>query len=101
MKAIGLHPQDVKLLPDGNGWLLTEFGGETREESDARARACMEALAKADHPPSMKLFDDRREEAMLWKVRESGLGATAHVPNKANTREGLEDAAVAPQRLGS
>jgi FAD/FMN-containing dehydrogenase len=30
MKAVHLHPQDVKLLPDGRGWLLVEFGGKDR-----------------------------------------------------------------------
>jgi len=34
-------------------------------------------------------------------VRESGLGATAHVPNKKITWEGWEDAAVPPERLGN
>ncbi|HVO87002.1 MAG TPA: FAD-linked oxidase C-terminal domain-containing protein [Casimicrobiaceae bacterium] len=100
MKAIGLHPDDVRLLPPGGGWLMAEFGGATREESDARARACMDALRATAQPPSMKLFDDRREERMLWTVRESGLGATAHVPGKPVTWEGWEDAAVAPDKLG-
>jgi FAD/FMN-containing dehydrogenase/Fe-S oxidoreductase len=101
MKAIGLHPEDVELLPPGQGWLLAEFGGQTREESDAAARACMAVLAGKRDKPSMKLFDDRAEEEMLWTVRESGLGATAHVPNKRITWEGWEDAAVAPERLGA
>jgi Fe-S oxidoreductase len=100
MKAIGLHPEDVKLLPPGNGWLMAEFGGRTKEEADAKAHACMQAVSKVAHAPSMKLFDDPGEERMLWTVRESGLGATAHVPNKRITWEGWEDAAVAPEKLG-
>jgi Fe-S oxidoreductase len=100
MKAIKLHPQNLKLLPDGGGWLIAEFGGETREESDAAARRAMEALKKTPKPPSMKLYDDPREEKLIWKVRESGLGATAHVPNKKITWEGWEDSAVPIERLG-
>ena len=91
MKAIGLHPEDVHLLPEGGGWLLAEFGGRDKSESDARANACMNALKQTKNPPSMKLFDNREEEQMIWKVRESGLGATAHVPNKKITWEGWED----------
>jgi Fe-S oxidoreductase len=49
----------------------------------------------------MKLFDDRAQEQMIWKVRESGLGATAHVPNKTITWEGWEDAAVPPDKVGT
>ena len=30
----------------------------------------------------MKLFDDRDEEQKIWKVRESGLGATAFIPGQ-------------------
>src|SRR3546814_6620476 len=50
--------------------------------------------------PSMKLFDDPQEELLLWKVRESGLGATAFVPGEKNTHPGWEDAAVAPDKVG-
>jgi FAD/FMN-containing dehydrogenase/Fe-S oxidoreductase len=100
MTAIGLHPDDVQLLPPGGGWLLVEFGGKDRGESHAKARACMEALAKVDHAPTMKLFDDPAQERMIWTVREAGLGATAHVPNKKITWEGWEDAAVPPAQLG-
>jgi FAD/FMN-containing dehydrogenase/Fe-S oxidoreductase len=101
MTAIGLHPKDVALLPPGGGWLLVEFGGETKEESDDAARRLMQHLKPADNAPSMKLFDDIAEEKMIWKVRESGLGATAHVPNKKITWEGWEDAAVPPEKLGA
>lgn len=100
MKAIGLHPEDVQLLPEGGGWLLAEFGGKDKAESDAHAHACMDKLKQRHGAPSMKLFDDPLEEQMIWKVRESGLGATAHVPNKKITWEGWEDAAVPPEKVG-
>src|SRR2546421_3259977 len=61
----------------------------------------MAELKKSENSPSMKLFDDESQEKMIWKVRESGLGATAHVPNKKITWEGWEDAAVPPQKLGN
>jgi FAD/FMN-containing dehydrogenase/Fe-S oxidoreductase len=100
MKAVHLHPRDVQLLPAGHGWLLVEFGGASVEESRAKARDAMRALAATRGAPSMKLFDDREQERLIWEVRESGLGATAHVPNKPITWEGWEDAAVPPARLG-
>jgi len=48
----------------------------------------------------MKLYDDPAMEERLWKVRESGLGATAHVPGAPVTWEGWEDSAVPPDRVG-
>src|SRR5437763_6243170 len=100
MKALGLHPEDLKLLPEGGGWLLVEFGADPKDEADEKAHRLMEELKKSEHS-SMKLFDDEAQEKMIWKVRESGLGATAHVPNKKITWEGWEDAAVPLERLGS
>ena len=100
MTKAKIHPGNVKLLPEGKGWLLVEFGGDSRDESDAKARAAMEALKKASHPPSMKTYSDPAEEQKIWKVREAGLGATAHVPDEPVTWEGWEDSAVPPDRVG-
>ncbi len=100
MKKKNIHPHDITLLPEGGGWLLVEFGGDTKEESDAKARALIERLAKTQDAPSMKLFDDEAEEEHLWKVRESGLGATARIPGEKDAWEGWEDSAVPPHRVG-
>ena len=90
----GLNPNGLALLPPGGGWLLVEFGGETLEEAMEKARPLMSGSAR--------LFDnDSKEARFLWAVRESGLGATAHVPGKPLMWEGWEDAAVAPEKLGA
>ena len=61
----------------------------------------MKRLEQLDDPPTMKLFDDPSEEKMLWEVRESGLGATAHVPGEAESHPGWEDSAVPPDKVGA
>jgi FAD/FMN-containing dehydrogenase len=48
----------------------------------------------------MKLVDDPAIQHKIWEVRESGLGATAHVPGEKATWEGWEDSAVPPEKLG-
>jgi Fe-S oxidoreductase len=101
MKKVGIHPEGVELLPEGKGWLLVEFGGDNKHDSDARAREVMAALGRQTSPPSMLLYDEPSKEATLWKVRESGLGATAHVPDAPVTWEGWEDSAVPPDRVGN
>jgi FAD/FMN-containing dehydrogenase/Fe-S oxidoreductase len=100
MVKMRIHPKDVKLLPHGTGWLLVEFGGDTKEEADARAAEMMHGLRALPDPPSMKLYDDPPAEAVLWTVRKSGLGATAHVPGAPSTWEGWEDSSVPVDRLG-
>lgn len=101
MKKKNLHPKDVKLLPEGKGWLLVEFGGQDKKESDAQARRMMEALKKSPHPPiDMCLYDDPPVEELLWNVRKSGLGATARIPGEKDTWEGWEDSSVPPEKLG-
>jgi FAD/FMN-containing dehydrogenase/Fe-S oxidoreductase len=99
MQKKGMAVHEVDLLPDGGGWLLVEFGGETRDESDERAHEVMKALDSGG-APSMKLYDDPAAESRVWKVRESGLGATAYVPGEPETWEGFEDSAVPPERMG-
>jgi Fe-S oxidoreductase len=80
---------------------LVQFGGENKEESDAKARALMDRLKSAKNHPSMKLFNNEAEEVHLWKVRESGLGATARIPGEKDAWEGWEDSAVPPHRVGA
>jgi len=100
MKKKHLHPENVELLPAGGGWLLVEFGGESRTEADDRAGALMEVLKREPNAPSMKLFKDPEEARTIWLVRRSGLGATARVPGENDTWEGWEDSAVPPEKLG-
>jgi FAD/FMN-containing dehydrogenase/Fe-S oxidoreductase len=99
MEVTGVHKKNIKLLPEGKGWLLVEFGGDTKRETDARGRELMAALKRQGNPPTMKLFDDSEEEEQVWKVRESGLGATAFIPNKPDNWPGWEDSAVPPERV--
>src|SRR3954453_10305931 len=100
MRRKGEHSSDVHLLPEGDGWLLAEFGGESREESDAKAEKMMRALGKGSGAPAMKLFDRQAVEMKLWKIRESGLGATAFVPGEQDAGEGGGGPAVPPEREG-
>ncbi len=100
MKKKHKHPENARLLPEGAGWLLVEFGGESKQESDEKAKILMKYLRERNNPPFMKLYDDKETEETIWKVREAGLGATARVPMERDTWEGWEDSAVPPEKLG-
>ncbi|HZL33696.1 MAG TPA: FAD-binding and (Fe-S)-binding domain-containing protein [Tepidisphaeraceae bacterium] len=94
VKQKGDENANLAILPPGGGFLLVEFGGDSKEESDEKARQCMAAIGKENNPPSMKLYDDPEQEMMVWKVREGSLGSTAWVPGMPDTWEGWEDSAV-------
>jgi FAD/FMN-containing dehydrogenase/Fe-S oxidoreductase len=96
----GERPPGLRQLPDGDGWLLVEFGGETQDEADDRAHRCMRRLKRDTDAPAMKLIDDLEAAGQIWKVREGGLGATAYPPGDRDHWPGWEDAAVQPARLG-
>ena len=100
MKNKGLNVDDIPLLPKGGGWLLVEFDGKDKTESDKKCKTLMEELKKGDNPPNMSLFDDPEQEEKLWEIRESGLGATAFVPDLPDMWTGWEDSAVPPDRVG-
>ncbi|HEX3934876.1 MAG TPA: FAD-linked oxidase C-terminal domain-containing protein, partial [Puia sp.] len=100
MEKKGLNVKDLSMLPEGKGFLMVEFGADTKEQSDQKAKNLMEELKKSDDAPSMKLFDDQKQEKKLWEVRESGLGATAFVPGMKDAWPGWEDSAVPPAKVG-
>ncbi len=95
-----MNPKALELMPQGNGWLLVQFGGDTKEDADRQGHGLIDALKDTEHEPSTSFFDDPDREKELWAVRESGLGATAHVPDQPDTWPGWEDSAVGPDRLG-
>ncbi len=95
----GLNPAGLSLLPEGNGWLLVEFGGQTLSEAEAQALGLIGALNRSSNPPHVALYSGAQAKR-VWEVRESSLGATSHIPGEPMNWEGWEDAAVAPEKLG-
>ena len=93
-----LHPDDLKMLPEGSGWLVVEFGADSKDEADRQANTALDEFRSKGH--DAKVLDDRAQEQKIWELRESALAATAHVPDWPEAYPGWEDSAVAPDRLG-
>ena len=98
LKQINL--EGLALLPEGNGWLLAEFGADTIDEAEMQARTTMDALRRGGTSRHFRLFTDKQQARRVWEVRESSLGAVSNVPGQPPTWEGWEDSAVAPVKLG-
>jgi FAD/FMN-containing dehydrogenase/Fe-S oxidoreductase len=100
LKKLGFNLDAFALYPEGGAWLLAEFGGQTSEEATERARGLVDDLEKQAAKPTMKLFSEPAEQKQVWLVRESSIGVS-RVPPELETWSCWEDAAVAPERLGS
>ncbi len=94
-----LAVEDVKLLPEGRGFLLCEFGADSPEQADVQVEEFMGAAARFSSMPSVRFYSPA-EAARVWHVRESALGANVFVPGKPHGWEGWEDSAVPPEKLG-
>ncbi len=84
-------------LPEGRAWLLAEYGGDSKEEADAKAQELVDRLKAGGHR-SVTMFDDPAVEADIWEVRRGAIGST-RIPGQHAGLAGWEDAAVDPQRL--
>jgi Fe-S oxidoreductase len=102
MRRKNLQPENIALLPPGNGYLLAEFGGDTPAGADAAADKLVDWLRDRQDPPVIKVVRDPGEVKRIWKVREASNGGTTIIPGQHSiTHEGWEDAAVHPRVLGS
>ncbi|NIH79731.1 FAD-binding and (Fe-S)-binding domain-containing protein [Amycolatopsis viridis] len=95
-----LNPEALTQLPRGRAFLMVQFAAKSPDEADAQAHTMLDELRDSDHHADVAFLDDPDREKELWRVREAGLGATAHLPGRPDTFEGWEDSAVAPDRLG-
>jgi FAD/FMN-containing dehydrogenase/Fe-S oxidoreductase len=93
--------EDLKLLPDGNSWLLLEAGGNSPEECREKITEMEAKLRELGDVKDLRVLKDIHQQQRLWRIREAGLGVTASVPGQRDTWEGWEDSAVDPSRLAS
>ncbi len=96
----GMNPEALEKLPQGSGFLMVQFASDDAGTAKATAEGMLDALRDGGHDPGICFFSDPQTEERLWAVRESGLGATAHLPGGTDTAPGWEDSAVHPDRLG-
>ncbi|HUA03647.1 MAG TPA: FAD-binding and (Fe-S)-binding domain-containing protein [Solirubrobacteraceae bacterium] len=95
-KGFKRHPE---LLPDGDGWLLVEFGADSEEEAYSHAEWFAEAVQERGGHFGVKLYEDPAEIAQVWEIREGGVG-NSKVPGQHPGWPSWEDAAVAPDQIG-
>jgi FAD/FMN-containing dehydrogenase/Fe-S oxidoreductase len=96
-REASLNIEALDSLPEGNGWMYVELGGDTNEEAGERARALLAELQPGAVDGKIVEGDDKRKQ--LAQLREVGL-AMAAFPRGEDHWEGWEDSAVPPERIG-
>ncbi|MDQ8702341.1 FAD-linked oxidase C-terminal domain-containing protein [Streptomyces sp. LHD-70] len=92
-----------KLLPEGRGWLLCEFGYSDSDiaaqdpHSDEELAA---ALRRDTGAIAVRLVADPAEQAALWRIREDSSGLATRAPDGSEAWPGWEDSAVPVEHLG-
>ncbi|GHA11665.1 FAD-binding and (Fe-S)-binding domain-containing protein [Streptomyces echinoruber] len=100
MREEGAYLDSLRVLPEGDSWLMVQFSGDSQEEVDEQAHALLRAVGRSEKDPAVAFSDDPAREEKMLKAREAGLGVTARPPDDRETWEGWEDSAVPPERLG-
>ena len=96
LRERGLKLEDIALLPEGNAWLMVEFGADTREAALNQAGFLRKSLGG-------NLIAEKNLMNRIWAIRETGASATSLKLKSHDGPDpvvGWEDAAVDPLRLG-
>jgi FAD/FMN-containing dehydrogenase/Fe-S oxidoreductase len=96
LRERNLKLDDIALLPEGNAWLMIEFGADSKAEAVAKADVLKAVLGG-------NLVEDKALMNRLWAIRETGASATSlklKTHGGPDPVVGWEDAAVDPLRLG-
>jgi FAD/FMN-containing dehydrogenase/Fe-S oxidoreductase len=103
MHEKGKNPHDQReLFGEGHAWLVVQFGGDTIAEAREKAeRLLTEVRRRSARVRDARAIVDAALMREVFEIREAGLGVTSKVPNQPDFYPGWEDAAVAPEHLGS
>jgi FAD/FMN-containing dehydrogenase/Fe-S oxidoreductase len=95
----GRPTEGAELFPEGDSWLMVEFGAETHEAAIQKARKAVDKIRANDHDQiGIHLIEDEAQQKKAWKIREGGVGAS-RVPGIEDAWPSWEDAALPPENL--
>jgi FAD/FMN-containing dehydrogenase/Fe-S oxidoreductase len=97
----GLHADNLRLLPEGRGWLYVEFGGDSEAEASDGANRFVAAITESDANPHVRMYDRTEDQLRLWQIREAGGPAVPAAEGERAMWPGWDDSAVAPEKLGA
>jgi FAD/FMN-containing dehydrogenase/Fe-S oxidoreductase len=102
LEARGLRKDEIALLPEGDAWVVIEFGADTVDEAVAQAERAQQYFEAGWSTITSRVVVDTAMQKKIWLIRETGASATSLSidPDVPDPQVGWEDAAVDPNRLG-
>lgn len=108
LQARDLCSEEIALLPQGNAWVVVEFGGDSQQDALDQAQRMAAYFASRPNAsdkrpvPTSAVICAAAEQKKVWSIREIGASATqlSIDPAIGDPQVGWEDAAVDPHRLG-
>ena len=104
LQARNMAQAEIDLLPEGDAWVMIEFGADSLEDATAQAAKAAEYFRhrSVGPRPSSWVVTDPLMQRRMWSIRENGASATqlSIDPTIPDPQVGWEDAAVDPRRLG-
>lgn len=89
----------VDALPDGQAFLLVEFGASSEGQAVRKCEELVAALGDSAGLRDSLIVSNDTDRAKIWRIREDGAGLSSRRPDGVQTWPGWEDSAVAPERL--
>jgi len=104
LQARKLAQAEIDLLPEGDAWVMVEFGSDSLDDAVAQAEAAAAYFRERPQGPrpSAWVVADPAIQKRIWSIRENGASAVqlSIDPDIPDPQVGWEDAAVDPHRLG-
>jgi len=77
MRHANLNVENLRLLPEGEGWILAEVGAESAAQAELMADELVQSLPS--NVRTVTLLDEADQDR-VWRVRESGPWRDRHIP---------------------
>jgi FAD/FMN-containing dehydrogenase len=77
VRRAGLDARSLDLLPDGRGWLLVEFGGESPEAARDQAFDFADDMRRASDSRGIRLFEAAADQHRLLPASRSSASSRA------------------------
>ncbi|PMS33743.1 FAD-binding oxidoreductase [Paraburkholderia rhynchosiae] len=104
LEVRGLKSEEIALLPEGDAWVVLEFGADTVHDALSQAQEAdgyFKAGLGGENVTSF-VVEQKVKQQKIWSIRETGASAVSLSidPATPDPIVGWEDAAVDPMRLG-